>query len=720
MYKRFLLSLLLAVFLVYANAQPPQGIRWSAKGDSYFEKSEAGLVKVHLPDMTKTTIAASSALIPAGQNTPLFIRNFFLSPDESKVLIYTNAKRVWRYETRGDYWLLDLKTNKLSQAGKGLPPSSMLYAKFSPDGTKLAYVSDHNIFLEDMASGAIKQLTKDGTVKIINGTFDWAYEEEFSCRDGFRWSPDGKNIAYWQIDASTMKNFYLINNTDSIYSFIKPVEYPKVGENPSSCRLGVLDIATGETKWMSAPGNAVQHYIPRMEWSVDGSSLILEQLTRKQNESRIYLADAKSGSAKMIHEEKDKAWIDTKSRWHLGPEGWEWIDNGKSFLWVSEKDGWRHIYSLTMDGQERLLTKGNYDAMDILGIDEKNGYIYFDASPKNATQKYLYRVKLDGSKDAEKVSPENQSGTHNYQLSPNGQYAHHSFSNVNTPTIQEWVKLPAYKVIAKQPAETATINSGIEFFQVTTSEGITMDGWMIKPKNFDPSKKYPVVFFVYGEAAGQTVLDQYGIESLDFIGDTLTKEQYVQISLDNRGTPAPKGAEFRKSIYRNLGVIGIRDQALGAKKISQWPFIDSTRMTVWGHSGGGSTTLGLMFQYPGLFQTGISMSPVTNLLTYDNIYEERYMGLPQENMEDYVKGSAITYAKNLKGHLLLIHGTGDDNVHYQNTEMLVNELIKDNKVFEMMAYPNRSHGLYEGIGSYRHITTIFLDFLKRNCAPGGR
>ncbi len=243
---------------------------------------------------------------------------------------------------------------------------------------------------------------------------------------------------------------------------------------------------------------------------------------------------------------------------------------------------------------------------------------------------------------------------------------------------------------------------------------------MIKPQNFDSSKRYPVVFFVYGEAATQTVLDYANIGRYPFIGTALQQEQYIEISLDNRGTPAPKGAEWRKSIYKNIGIINIRDQALAAKKIRRWSFVDSTRIAVWGHSGGGSTTLNLMLQYPDIYQTGISMSPLANLLTYDNIYEERYMGLPGENLQDYIKGSAITYANNLKGHLLLIHGTGDDNVHYQNTEMLVNEFIKYDKVFEMMAYPNRTHSLSEGEGSHRHITSVFLDFLKRNCPPGGR
>ncbi len=449
MIKQYFLFQIGFLSLTILQAQPPEGIIWSADGAGYYEQTATGIEEVGFPSLTKTHIVDTADLIPTGSSRALSVRNFFISPDKSQLLIYTNSKKVWRYDTRGDYWILNLHSKILQQAGKGLPESSMMYAKFSPDSKLLAYVSNHNIYVEDIASGKIKPLTGDGTEKIINGTFDWAYEEEFSCRDGFRWSNDGKKIASWQIDASTMKNFLLIDNTDSLYSFTKPVEYPIAGEDPSSCKIGIVDVDNAQLKWMNVPGDAVQHYIPRMEWTKSDANLIIEQLNRKQNESKIYLLNTSTGEASQIFTEKNNAWIDTKSRWHDNPRGWEWLNDGKSFIWVSENDGWRHFYVISSDGKKkRLLTKENYDAIDINSIDEKTGYIYFTASPDNATQLYLYRIKIDGSQKAQRVSPPEEPGTHYYNISPNGQFAYHYFSNASTSPLTEWVSLPAHKSVS--------------------------------------------------------------------------------------------------------------------------------------------------------------------------------------------------------------------------------------------------------------------------------
>ena len=705
-------------------AQPPKGIHWTEDGSGYYESDNTGIVLHSLPGNTQKIIVDKSKLKPDAASPALKVRNFFFSEDGKKVLIYTNSKRVWRYDTKGDYWLLNLDNNKLFQLGKSLPVSSLMFAKFSPDGSKVAYVSGHNIYVEDIASNKMKQLTTDGTDRLINGTFDWAYEEEFGCRDGFRWSPDGKSIAYWQIDAYKIRNFLLIDNTDSIYSFTKPVEYPKVGESPSACKVGVVDIASTKTVWMNVPGDAQQHYIPRMEWAYNNDELIIQQLNRKQNESKVMLCNAKSGDVKEIYSESDKAWIDIKERWNDGdPAGWEWLHNGNDFLWVSEKDGWRHIYLESRDGKkETLITKGNYDIISIKAIDDKTGYVYFMASPDNATQQYLYRIKLDGSSSMELLSPADERGTHGYDVSPNGAFAQHSFSNINKESNEDWVSLPKHEPVAGKSIkpEVSDPSKSAQFFQVTTQDGITMDGWMVKPKNFDSTKKYPVVFFVYTEPAGQTVTDSWGAAYNFLYAGDMAEDGYIYMSLDGRGTPAPKGAAWRKAIYRKIGIVNIRDQAMAAEKILKWPFVDTSRIAVWGWSGGASTTLNLLFQYPQIYKTGIAVAAVTNQLTYDNIYQERYMGLPQENMEDFVKGSPITYAKNLQGHLLYVHGTGDDNVHYQNAEMLINELVKYNKQFQFMSYPNRSHGMSEGEGTFRHLATMYTQFLQTWCPPGGR
>ena len=724
--KNFSLGFLFFFISFYCLAQPPKGIKWSNDGTAYYASESGEVIKYQLPGFTKTTIASKTILTPTGKSA-LAIRNFFISDDESKVLIYTNSKKVWRYDTKGDYYLADINTKTFKQIGKSLPESSLMFAKISPDGKQIAYVSSHNIYVEDIATSTVKQLTKDGTAKLINGTFDWAYEEEFGCRDGFRWSPDSKSIVFWQIDATNIRNFLMLNTTDSIYSFTVPVEYPKVGEDPSSCKIGVVNIATAKTTWMNVPGSAVQNYIPRMEWTNNSNEIIIQQLNRKQQESKIMLLNAKTGTAKTIYSEEDKAWIDIKSTWNDGnPAGWEWLNGGKDFLWVSEKDGWRHIYKVSMDGKnETLLTKGNYDMIAFEAIDEKNGYVYFMASPNNALQQYLYRSKLDGTGTAELVSSAAQNGTHRYQMSPIASFAKHNFSSSSVMPSEEWLKLPTNEVI-KAAAKRATPPvpteaSNVSFIQITTEDGITMDGWRVLPTDFDSTKKYPVVFYVYTEPGATTVSDNYGSAGFPFYNGDMAGDGYIQISLDGRGTPSPKGAAWRKSIYKKVGILNIRDQAMAAKKILEWKYVDKDRIAVAGWSGGGSTTLNLMFQYPEIYKTGIAVAPVANRLSYDNIYEERYMGLPQDNnKEDYIKASAINYAKGLKGNLLVIHGTGDDNVHYQNTEMLINELVKNNKQFSMMSYPNRTHSISEGRGTSAHLYTLITNYIKQHCPGGGK
>lgn len=710
---------IIAIFLLLACAGNAQ-YKWTKDGNGYYEEEESGIVKYILPSMGKVEIADASQLTPKGGDKPLDIKDFSFSEDGKKILIYTNSKKVWRYETRGDYWVLDLNNYQLKKLGAKLPSSSLMFAKFSPDGSKVAYVSKHNLYAEDLKTGRVKQLTKDGTDRIINGTFDWAYEEEFDLRDGFRWSPDSKNIAYWQIDARKIRNFLLINNTDSIYSFTVPVEYPKTGQDPSSARIGVVSVATAATKWMKIPGDPVQHYLTAMEW-VNANQLVIQQLNRKQNESRLMYVNTTTAAASSFYAESDKAWVDIKSRWYDDPKGWFWINKGQEFLWVSEKDGWRHIYLISKDGKnETLVTKGNYDIITLKTIDEKNGYVYFLASPENATQQYLYRTKLDGSGTLEMISPASQKGTHNYEISPNAMFAEHRFSNASTPPSVEWVSLPDHKMAVKGQASNRPLRHNVEMFQVTTDEGVTMDAWMIRTANFDSTKKYPVVFYVYAEPTTQTVKDSYGSQNNFLYAGDMAKDGYIYISIDNRGTPAPKGAAWRKSIYQKIGILNVDDQANAARKILQWPFVDTSRVAVWGWSGGASTTLNLLFRYPEIYKTGIAIAPVTSRLCYDNIYEERYMGLPQENMQAYLDASAVTHAKGLRGNLLVVHGTGDDNVHYQNTELLINALVKYGKLFSLMEYPNRTHSLSEGTGTFAHLSLTYTNFLKQYCPPGGR
>jgi dipeptidyl-peptidase-4 len=727
---RLIIIVCLSVFLCFTNAeaQPGPGFQWTKDGKAYMKAEKSSIIIFRIKEKSSQVLITPQQLTPSGKNTPLEINGFTFSDNNKKLLIYTNAQKVWRYATRGDYWVLDISSGSLRKLGQNKPEASLMFAKFSPDGTKVAYVSEHNIYVENTSGGPVKALTTDGTRRMINGTFDWAYEEEFGCRDGFRWNDEGTALAYWQIDATKIRDFLMINNTDSIYSFTIPVEYPKAGQSPSGCRIGVVDVATAKTTWMEVPGDVQQHYIPRMEWLPGRKELILQQLNRKQNASKIMTCNAATGKVKTLYEEKDNAWIDVKSRWDDDKiAGWDFIRNDRAFIWVSEKDGWRHVYSVSTDnGKETLLTPGNYDVINIRHIDEAANTMYILASPENATQQYLYQVKMDGKSKPVRISPDTQAGTHDYDISPDGQYAMHKFSNYYFPSTEELIHLPDHLSLAERSIDdifktSRFSNRGLEFFQVTTVDGITMDGWMQKPTNFDSTKKYPVVFYVYGEPAGATAKDEYGAGRNFLYNGDMPADGYIYISMDNRGTPLPKGREWRKSIYRKVGTLNARDQAMATKALlNQHAYLDASRIAVWGWSGGGSMTLNLLFQYPDIYKTGIAIAAVGNQLTYDNIYQERYMGLPQENQEDFIKGSPIAYAKNLEGNLLYVHGTGDDNVHYQNAEMLINELVKYNKQFQLMSYPNRTHSISEGEGTFMHLVTLYTNYLRTHCTPGGK
>ncbi len=705
-----------------------QDLIWSSDGKSLHQVEGGEIASYALPGRERSILISRAELTPPSQREPLDVRQFSMSPDQSLVLIFTATRKVWRLDTKGNYWLLDRKAHKLQQLGRDRPASSLMFAKLSPDGTKVAYVSEQNLFVEDLHSGISQALTTDGDRKTINGTFDWAYEEEFACRDGFQWSPDSKRISFWHIDANRIRDFYMINNTDSVYSRIVPVEYPTIGQSPSPAKIGVYDLNARTTTWLAIPGDPQQHYLPRMEWN-SPNSIFVQQLNRKQNQSTIYNCNPATGESVAVWSESDPAWIDVHNGWEnvydlTFRHRFRWLNHGSEFLWVSDKGGWRQLYRISLDGKkETRITNGAFDVIDIRLVDESANEVYFLASPTNATQRYLYKTKLDGKGVAERVSPNDQSGTHDYLISPSGAYAFHTFSNVQTQPLFEFITLrpygpidPTQSISSKLPE--AHVDSGVEFFKVKTAEGVEMDGWMVKPKSFDPARKYPVLFFVYSEPANANVLDAFGAAQNTLFNGNLADEGYIYISIDNRGTPVPKGRDWRKSIYRKIGIINIRDQALATQEVLKWPFVDADRVAVWGWSGGGAATLNLMFQFPDLYKTGIAVSAISNQLTYDNIYQERYMGIPQESMADIVAGSPITYAKNLKGKLLYIHGTGDDNVHYANAEMLINELVRHNKQFQFMPYPNRTHSISEGEGTTTHLSTLYSNFLRSNCNPG--
>ena len=687
----------------------------------------ADLVRYDAATGARRVLVSAAQLTPAGATAPLDVEDYDWSADHRKLLVFTKSERVWRENTRGDFWVLDVASGKLAKlGGKKAKPSTLQFAKFSPDGSRVAYVREHNLYVESAGNGDITQLTKDGSVTTINGTFDWVYEEELYMRDGFRWSPDGTKIAYWQLDADGVRDFLLINNTDSLYSFVKKVQYPKAGTLNSAARIGVVSADGGKTTWMSLPGDPRDNYLARMDWAANSAQIAIQQLNRRQTQNTLWFADAASGIAKSVLVEKDSAWLDIwDDHVNYGPgPSLHWFDGGKSFFWLSERDGWRHAYVVTRDGATRLITKGNYDVMKVVSIDAKGGWFYFDASPDNATQMFLWRARLDGTGSPERLTPAGARGTHAYDIAPGGAWAVHTASSWGAPPVTDIVRLPSHAV-----ARTLVTNDALkgrlaalkkgqqEFLKVDIGGGVTLDGWMMKPADFDPARKYPVLFYVYGEPAAQTVTDAYGGSRWLWF-TMLTQQGYIVASVDNRGTPGPKGRDWRKAVLNQIGALRVHDQSAAAKEIAKMPFVDPARIGVWGWSGGGSSTLLLMFRAPDIYRMGMSVAPVADVRNYDTIYQERYVGLPTTDSLAYKDASAINFVNGLKGDLLVVHGSGDDNVHFQGTEQLINALVAAGKPFQMMEYPNRTHGIFEGQGTSAHLFNLLTRYLKEHLPAG--
>ncbi len=706
-------------------------VRWLPDGSGYTiwegSKGNSGgqdLVQYDAETGSRAILVPASHLIPTGESSPLPIHGYSLSEDRSILLIFTNSKRVWRQNTRGDYWVLDRASRELRKLGGDAPASSLMFAKLAPSGPRVAYVRSNNIYVENLRDGRITKLTNSQSPDEINGTFDWVYEEEFSLRDGYRWSPDGQWIAYWQLNTEGMREYPLVNTTDSLYPRITQVKYPKVGELNAACRVGVVAADGGQTLWLTEAER--ESYVAFMEWAGNSNEIVIQVLNRHQNKASVRLFNGESrqgeslGAFKEILSEHDEAWLDLQDELR-------WIKKDRAFLWLSERDGWRHIYRVNLDGKAPTpVTSGNFDVIQILEIDEKSSFVYFIASPDNPTQKYLYRVQLDG-KGLERLSPKDQPGTHDYQISPGARWAVHRYSRFDSPPVTDLIRLPSHERV-RNLADNSTLRTKLdalkktktEFFRVDIGDGIALDGWCIYPPDFDPNAKsrYPLLVHVYGEPAGQTVLDAWGGGNALW-HRMLAQEGYVVMSFDNRGTPSPRGRSWRKAVFHKVGIIAPQEQSAAVKaELQKRPYLDPKRVGVWGWSGGGSMSLNAIFKYPDLYATAIAIAPVANQRYYDTIYQERYMGLPGDNVEGFTQGSAINFAHQLKGNLLLIHGTGDDNCHYQGTEALINELIRHDKPFSMMAYPNRSHAINEGHNTTLHLRQLMTRYLKEKLPPG--
>ena len=702
-------------------------VRWHEEGASTLEQEDSvtledarDLVRYETESRKRSLVVQAEDLIPEGTEIPLKIDGISFSEDGNRLLIFTNSKRVWRRNTRGDYWVFDRSKETLTQLGGEAAPSTLLFAKFSPDAESVAYVRENNLYVERLTDHTIRQLTHDGSEFIVNGTSDWASEEELDIRDGYRWSPDGQQIAFWRFDTSQVGVFSLINQTDTLYPKIHSYPYPKAGTTNSEVSIGIVSTQGGPITWMSESDDPRNHYIAKLEWAANSDEIMVQHLNRHQNTLEVRLGNITTGKYRTLLTERDDAWIDVVG-------DWRWLDDGSRLLWVSERDGWRHVYSVSRDGQNTtLLTPGDFDVITIEGFDEEASILYFIASPDDPASRYLYRASLNGGVPAQRVTPIESTGYHRYNLSPNGKWAIHTASQFDDPGIAELIQLPSH-THHRELHDNQAIRSRLSalergnyrFFRLAIpadtegKETVELDGFEMRPPDFNPNRKYPVVFFVYGEPWNQTVLNRWS-------GSTylwhlfLTQNGYLVISLDNRGTPAPRGRAWRKIIYQRLGELSSFDQAQGAKKISQWDYVDPGRLGIWGHSGGGSMTLNMLFREPGLYRAGVSVAPVPDQRYYDSIYQERYMGLPTEDPEVYELNSPISFAENLEDNLLIIHGTGDDNVHYQGTEALINKLIAHGKQFSIMPYPNRTHGVRNGEGTYSHRLNLMTNFLFRH------
>jgi dipeptidyl-peptidase-4 len=699
--------------------------KWLEGGDSYTtvesSASVAGgfdIVRHDSATGETSILVGARQLIPKGSQKPLEIKDYSWSGDGRFVLISTNTVKFRRLESFGDYWLLSLADSSLRQVGVDAPASSLMYAKFSPDSRFIAYMYLNNIYVESIDGRTVRQLTRDGSDLIVNGTGDWVNEEEFSLRDGFKWSPDSKRLCYWQFDTEGVGTFYMIRNTGDVYSKPIPLQYPKAGTTNSAVRVGVVDIGSAETVWVDLQGDPRQNYVPQMDWADSSDELIIQYVNRLQNRNEVLIASAADGSVRHIFTDSDDAWLDVNT-------DVKWLAGGGYFTWLSERDGWRHLYIVSRDGEDvRLVTPGDFDIIKVDHIDTANGWVYYTASPDDATSRYLFRSPLTGEPGVERLTTEGGPGFHEYDVATNSEWALHTYSTLSKPPTVDIVSLPGHVsqrvIVDNEKVEKllqATRRVETEFFTIDIGDGVVMDAWMLKPPDFDPGKKYPLLMFVYGEPASQTVVRQWrtGRGDRHLWHTMLAQQGYIVASVDNRGTPAPKGRAWRKSIYGQIGILASADQAAAVRTLlAERPYLDPERVGSWGWSGGGQMTLNALFRYPDLYRAGIALSFVSDQRLYDTIYQERYMGLPGDNAEGYEQGSPITHAAGLEGNVLLIHGTADDNVHYQSAEQLVDRLIGLNKTFTFMMYPDRSHSIDEKPNTKRHLFTLMTNFLHEH------
>lgn len=677
------------------------GIHYSTiKNDTIFRFSYE---KVTAPEI----IVSKSQLLING--SAINIDKYQFSADENKILIASEKEQIYRHSTRENYYVYDRTTKTINPVTKG---EKQMHASFSPDGSKVGFVRGNNIFIKDLTSGKETQVTTDGNQNnIINGATDWVHEEEFAFSVAYFWSPDSKKIAYYKFDESKVKEFSFDEFNNKLYPTQYRFKYPKAGEDNSIVTIHVYDLASASAKLMDI-GKETDQYISRVKWTKDANIVSLVRMNRHQNKLDIMFANATTGKTKIIYSETTDTYIDI----HQSEGDYVYFtDDKKSFIIMNEKDGFNHLYLYDISGKlVNQITKGNWDVVNFKGIDEKTKTIFYTASETTATEKDIYSIQTNGS-GKKKISIEK--GTHAPEFSNGMKNYINTFSSANAPnSIAVYnAKGKQIRILENNEALTKKMQefnlSQKELFMFKTTEGIELNAWMIKPQNFDPAKKYPVFLIFYG-GPGRNMVNNSFDGGGYFWHQMLAQKGYIVMCVDNRGT-AYRGEAFKKCTYKQLGKLEVADQIETAKYLGTLPYVDKTRIGTFGWSFGGYLSSLCITKGADYFKTAIAVAPVTNWRYYDNIYTERFMSLPQENANGYDDNSPINYVNKLKGKYLLIHGSGDDNVHYQNSMEMITALVNANKQFDLFIYPDKNHGISGG-NTRLHLYTKMTNFILNN------
>ena len=685
-----------------------RGIASMKDGEHYCQLNKRGIIESSYKTGEETVVIVDASQLFLADSTLIRINSYRFNEDETQVLIATNTESIYRHSSKSDFYIFDIASKSmkaLSENGK------QSLASFSPDGTKVAFVRENNLYLVDLANQEEKQITFDGKPEsIINGTTDWVYEEEFSFTKAYFWSPSGKYLAYYKFDESKVREYQLTYYGD-LYPKYEKYKYPKAGEDNSIVSIHAYSIANGKTKIMDI-GEETNIYIPRIQWTKTDNALSISRLNRLQNNFELLIANPSTGNTEVIYTESNKYYIDITDDLHFIATKKE---ANQGFILTNESEGFKQIYYYDIQGNLlKKLTNGSWDVNTVLGFDNKSKTVYFSAAKNSPLNREVYRVDLKGNIHG----IETTEGWNSVNFSSNFKYYISTWSDANHVPVYS-LKNSKGKLIKLLQGNEELIQTAKEFnflkkefFSITTSENIELNAYRILPPNFDQNKKYPVLFYVYGGPGSQTVQNRWAGGRGAWY-QMLAQNDIIIVSVDNRGTGF-RGEEFKKMTYLQLGKYEIADQIEAAKYIASLPYVDENKISMFGWSYGGYMSSLAMTKGADVFSTGIAVAPVTNWRYYDNIYTERYMRTPQENAQGYDDNSPINHVEKLKGNFLLVHGSTDDNVHSQNTFDLVTALVAANKQFDLMIYPNSNHGIYTGKNTSLNLYTKMTNFLYKN------